>query len=218
MRSYLLLAIFLVVILISFLTYKGIFEEKVQWLSSEFGDIEYPVFMGDTTDYTMHVTFESKGAFIAGRKIHVSIDFIANRKVDKFRKSELVVAFPGALEYPMQKGMKGISETHIKLNFVNGALAYGKKDIVYFMPEFHGKTMKIYHPSGMYTYHLLIDKVPQRDSQFKRTNAFLYLAPLETKLQLENNNLILALTFFAIYLAIAQFVLSISKRGKNESK
>jgi hypothetical protein len=56
--------------------------------------------------------------------------------------------------------------------------------------------------------------VPQTADKFTRTNAFLYLAPLETRLQLKNNNLILILTFFAIYLAIVQIVISIQKREK----
>jgi len=215
-NSYLLLAIlFIVVLVMSFLTYNGIFEETVEYLSYEVGNVGTPLFTNGTNDYVMLVNFKSKGAFIAGRKIHVSIDFIANRKVDKLRESKLIVVFPGALEYPIPKGYERVAEAYVELNFVNESFAKGKKDIIYFMPESTAESAVIpFKTNGKYSYNLLIDMVPQTADKFTRTNAFLYLAPLETRLQLKNNNLILILTFFAIYLAIVQIVISIQKREK----
>ena len=67
-NSYLLLAILFIVVLISFLTYNGIFEETVEYLSYEVGNVGTPLFTNGTNDYVMLVNFKSKGAFIAGRK------------------------------------------------------------------------------------------------------------------------------------------------------
>lgn len=216
-NPYLLLAIlFVVVLAMSCLTYRnGIFEETVGHTSYEVGNIGTPLFADGTNDYVMFVNLEAKGAFIAGRKVHVSIDFIANRKADKFRESKLMVVFPGASEYPIPKGYERVVDAYVELNFVNESFAHGEKDIIYFMPELNAEPAVIpFKTNGKYSYNLLIDMAPQTADKFTRTNAFLYLAPLETRLQLKNNNLILILTFFAIYLAIVQIVISIQKRGK----
>jgi len=60
-----------------------------------------------------------------------------------------------------------------------------------------------------YTYTFIINGTQQKETNFIRKNGFLYLSPLETSLQLKNNNLIVFLTFAAIYFAVLQVFLSI---------
>jgi hypothetical protein len=197
----------------SILTYFGLLEERVKYLSYEIGTVDTSVFEAATNDYVMFVNFKSKGAFIAGREIDVSIDFKALQKVEKFKNRDLRVVFPGALPYPIPKDISKIAEAHVELSFVDDDSAHGEKTIIYQMPELAAQPALIpFKTEGKYTYNLLINMRPQTMDKFLRTNAFLYVAPLETKLQVKNNNLILILTYFAIYLAIVQIVISIQKR------
>lgn len=201
-----------VLLVLSYFTYNGLFEETVEFTSYEVGN-KGILFENGTNDYIMFVDFESKGAFIAGRKIHVSIDFIANRKADEFRKSELLVILPGSMKYPISKGIDRVTDAYVKLNFINETFAHGEEDIVYLMPELNSEAALVpFKMNGKYTYNLVIDKAPQTPNKFTRTNTFLYIAPLETELQLKNNNLILMLTFIALYLSIVQIVISRKKR------
>jgi hypothetical protein len=147
----------------------------------------------------MWVNFESKGVFIAGRKIHVSIDFQAN--TNKLKESQLSVVFPGAVEYPILKGQlsfEKVSSPTIELKFFNESSAHGEKDIVYSMQE--------------QTYTLIINGVIQTPDKFLRVNPTLDLAPPETRLQLKNNSLILILTYFILYFSIVQIVISIKNK------
>ena len=80
------------------------------------------------------------------------------------------------------------------------------------MPELNSEAIVVpFKTNGKYTYNLAIDNAPQTPNKFTRTNTFLYIAPLETDLQLKNNNLILMLTFVAIYLTIVQIIISTKK-------
>ncbi len=209
-----LLLSFILLLVLLYFTFNGAFEENVIFTSYEVGN-KGRLFENGTNDYVMLTDFESKGAFIAGRKIHVSIDFVANRKADEFRKSELLVVLPGSTEFPLPRGLNRVTEAYVKLNFINETFAHGEEDIVYLMPELNLESAVVpFKTNGQYTYNLLINNVPQTPDSFIRTNPFLHVAPLETELQEQSGNLILMLTFVALYLSIVQIVISISSMKK----
>ncbi len=56
-----------------------------------------------------------------------------------------------------------------------------------------------YNPSNKFNYILFIDNKPQFPNNIINTNPVLYLAPLETELQLKNNRLTLILTYFVLH-------------------
>jgi hypothetical protein len=176
-----------------------------------------------TQDYAMDINFESKGAFMAGREIKVSINLRA--VTNKIRNSELIVVFPGASDYPIQEGDGMFNDASITLKFFNESYAHGEKNIIYLMPEFYKESVMIFKrenakssqvlpavSNNKYTYALITNGSQQKEANFIRKNGFLYLAPLETSLQLKNNNLIVFLTFVAIYLAVLQVYISMHKR------
>jgi hypothetical protein len=223
-----ILIILLIVLPYYLIFYEGYFEKKVEYRSYEGGSIDSPISYDIITktnspinqDYSMFINFESKGAFIAGREIKVSIDFLA--VTSRINNSELIVVFPGALDYPIQKGNGLWNDASVTLRFVNESFAHGEKNIIYLMPEFYNESVIVFKrdnakgsqilPAGLidkYTYTLIINGTQQKENNFIRKNGFVYLSPLETSLQLDNNNLIVFLTFVAIYLAVLQVFLSI---------
>lgn len=215
-----LLFLFFPFLILSILTYEGlIFEEKVEYVSYEIGKLQSSI-QGhgyDERDYDMFVYFESKGTFIVGRKIHVSVDLIPNRNLTEFEKSELKLAFPGSMDFPIPKYKRSrVLLTYLYLNFNNDSVAHGEKDIVYFMPELSGESSVIpVKTNGKYSYNLFVNGIPQTTDRIYRFNPVLYLAPMETELQLKNNRLILVLTFFVVYLTIVQIVISLYGKKKN---
>lgn len=199
-------------VLFYFIYYEGLFEEKVEFFSYELGNkntnYSFP------SEYLMFVNFSSNGAFVAGRKIHVSIDFLLTSiSPPEFRDSELKVVFPGGLPYPIPEGLERMNEAEVMLHFTDERSAHGEKDIVYLMPELPVRESPVlpFQTNGRYSYNLLIDGNPQILDKINRGNTFLYIAPLETELQLKNNNLILILTLFAVYLTILQIFISTKK-------
>lgn len=220
-KYHLLIFLFLIVLFLSYETYYGrIFEEKVEYTSYAIGKLsssDKPSFGFDERDYELVVSFESKGAFIVGREIHVSVDLKPIRNIDYFKKSELKVVFPGSIEFPIQiEKKKRSSLTEIALTFYNDSVAHGEKDIVYLMPEFNGESVTFLN-SDKPSYNLFIDRYPQTPDKILRFNPFLYLAPMETELELKNNRLTLILTYFIVYLTIVQILLSLPNI-KNDEK
>lgn len=209
-HAILVIALFVGVLVLSYCTYfLGLFEGIVKYSSFEIGNMDTSLFEYGSNDYTLIVDWESKGAFVAGRKIHISIDFRANQKIDEFRQSELFVIFPGASQFPVPQGFDRILDAHVDLELTDDASAHAEADIIYFMPEPNLEAAMVpWETNGKYTYNLVIDMKPQTSDQLVRKNACLYLAPLETELQLKNNRIVLVLTFFAIYFAIVSVTLT----------
>lgn len=195
-----------------FIYYEGVLEDNVEFFSYELGNkntnYSFPC------DYLMFINFESKGAFIAGRKIHVSIDFLLTSiSPPEFRASELKVVFPGGLPYPLPERDFRMNDAEVNLDFTDERSAHGDGEIVYLMPELPVRESPLlpFQTNGKYSYNLIINGIPQTSDKINRGNAFLYIAPLETELQLKNNNLILILTLFAMYLTILQIYISTKK-------
>jgi hypothetical protein len=236
--AHIILIIFLIVCPYYFIFYADSFEKKVEYRSDESGSIDSPFSYDIITktnnpinqDYSMFVNFESNGAFIAGREIKVSIDLLA--LTSRISNSELIVVFPGALDYPIQEGNGIWNDASVTLKFVNESFAHGEKNIIYLMPEFYNQSVIVFKrdnakssqilPAGLYdkyTYSLIINGTQQKESNFIRKNGFVYISPLETSLQLDTNNFIVFLTFVAIYLAVLQVFISISpfssSKGQN---
>jgi len=187
----LILIILLIAIsVLSYLTYfEGVFEGKSKYLSYEAGNIDTPLSQSPPNDYYMWTNFESRGVFITGRKIHVSIDFQAN--TDKSKESQIFVVFPGAIEYPLPEGrfsFEKIASPSIELNFVNDSFAHGEKDIVYLTQEqVSESSISPIKTDRGYTYALRINNKWQNSDNSVRLNPILYLAPSEIGLQLKNS-------------------------------
>lgn len=234
---HIILVIFLILLPFYLIFSIGFFEKKVDYQSFEAGSIETPIsyekiIRSDipiNQDYTMFINFESKGAFMAGREIEVSIDFRAF--TNKINNPELIVVFPGAFDYPIQDSYNRWDDASITLKFINESYAHGEKNIIYLLPEYYKQPVIMFRRDNAKssqilpaasndkpTYALIINGSQQKDTNFIRKNGFLYLAPLETSLQLENNNLIVFLTFVAIYLAVLQVYLSLSPHPINKQK
>lgn len=141
------------------------------------------------TDYQIWVDYSSKGAFIAGEKINVEAKL--NLKNDTFKDSKFIIAFPNSIpenaltknDYPF------IPNAQIDLLFFDNQNASGSTDMIYSMP-------------GEYEYTLIVDGVPQY--QLINVNQKIHIAPLETRLQVKNNDRILGLTWLIIAMMIFQ--------------
>lgn len=199
-----------------------ILEDPVFHYSSEAGNLDYTFNVessGIKNDYVMFVNYESKGAFMGGREIRVSIDLWAVNNIDRLRNSQLVVVFPGALNVPIPDNTQW-SDASIELKFINESSthALGKGKIIYYMPEYNesvivfksGGTMYQILPAisnePKYTYYLIIEGNIQKPENVIIKNRFLSIAPLETYLQLKINNWIIFLTIIAAFLALTEIV------------
>ncbi len=82
-----------------------ILEDPVFHYSSVAGNLDLPFSyenaMKYPNDYYMLLTYESTGAFMAGREISVSADFTAVHKIQTLQNSHIWVVFPGALNVPI---------------------------------------------------------------------------------------------------------------------
>ena len=143
------------------------------------------------------VCYKSKGAFIAGEKINVNIEFkiVNNSFYEKVKNKKITYLFWNSFKYPLNitasfpEGggcSKIIDDKVVKMNC----------DIVYNMP-------------GEYGYKILFDEpsIPGYSN-----NHIIDIAPLETGLQLHNSNLILCLTYVAILLSSLGILTAISLR------
>lgn len=203
---------------------KGVFEDRVFHFSAELGNKGVPfskdIFFktNESNDYSMFVTYESKGSFMAGREIEVSIQFKSNH-INKINSSNnLVVVFPGSINYPIpETPMEKSSDGYVKLEFINEDVAYGNGSIIYYTPEYYKQSTIIFKPGNnnfriadalsndpKYTYEFYIEGIEQLPEYAIRKNRFLFIAPLETYLQLKTNNMIIFLTIFATIVGIIQ--------------
>ncbi len=202
-----------------FIIQTHVLEDSVFHFSSESGKINNIYILntigpGVTGDYGMYVNYESKGAFMAGREIRVSINFMALNNT--LYNSRLVVVFPGALNVPIQTDMPW-SDASIELKFINESTAVGEGKIIYYMPEYNEsvlvfkngdwyEALPAIYKEPKYTYYLIINETLQKPENVIIKNRFLSIAPLETYLQLKINNWLIFLTFIAVYLALTQIM------------
>jgi len=214
------------VVVLFILALIGAFEKTVEYSSYEFGNIGNVSPSPGDSDYELLVTFQSKGAFIADRKIHISVDFQAIRKIEELKISELAVVFPGSSPYPLFKGLptyfpQGLARVvdgNVNLQFYSQSLgnqsrAHGEADIIYVMPQMAERSAGLpYDTNGGYSYNLWVNGAPQQADRILRRNDIIYVAPLETSLQLKSNNLFIALAIVAAYLAVVQIVVSLRKK------
>lgn len=224
---------------LSYYTYNGLFEPTVKYSSVEMGNL-YSNFMGPgDDDYTLYVKYSSRGAFIAGRKINVSVDLAITDRLagnstamKELENATFMILFPGSTPYSLPKGLPASSisadvpsssdlDGVVELHLDNKSYAHGETELVYFMPESNGEpAVAPFVTNGKYTYTLLIanDKGHilhfQNSDKMSRRNSFLFIAPLETALTLTNGNLILILTFVAIYVAIIQIAIELQRRAR----
>jgi hypothetical protein len=237
-----LFVLFAAIATLSYFTYYGLFEPEVKYSSAEMGNL-YSEFMGPGDhDYILEVQYVSKGAFVAGRKIDVSADLrITNRlagnstAMQELANATFMVIFPGSTPYslpeelpdsPISADIPSSSslEANIPLHLDNRTSAHGNTELVYFMPELNQEpAVRPFVTNGKYTYALLVlDNVKgqilsiQTGDKMIRRNAFLFIAPLETTLTLKNNNLILVLTFVAIYVAIVPVAIELQRMRRKK--
>jgi hypothetical protein len=201
-------------------------EDHVSHYSFEAGNIDSPytyetvmTSKGLKNDYSMFVNYESTGAFMAGREISVSLDFIALNKTDRLHNSNIWVVFPGALIVPITNQNQRNDAT-IELKFINGSSnhAIGKDKIIYYMPDYYNESviflgrdnksliLPAISDDPRYTYFLIINGVPQKPDHVIIKNRYLSIAPLETYLQLKINNWIIFLTIIAASLTLIQIM------------
>ena len=81
------------------------------------------------------------------------------------------------------------------------------------MPQMAERSAALpYATNGGYSYNLMVNGAPQQADRMLRKNDIIYVAPLETSLQVNSNNLFIALAIVAAYLAVVQIVVSLRKR------
>ncbi len=92
--------------------------------------------------------YESKGAFIAGREIHVSVDLTLQHDIEKFNKSKYKLGFPQAFSFPISEDEKATNIVYLDINFINNSFAHGEKDIIYLTHEYfvNNEPFRIYNP------------------------------------------------------------------------
>ena len=140
-------------------------------------------------DYNLFVNYTSKGAFIAGEDIHVDAKlYLLNQT---YRNSNFIITFPASIN--LQKTGNGpLNQAQINMSFADSGIATGSVDLIYFMP-------------GEYESHIIIDGKPVHLTPTKKLIKFppekIIIAPLETKLQVENNDRITRLTYSNIGLS-----------------
>jgi len=234
--------IFIALVILSYYTYYGLFDPVVKYSSFEMGNL-YSEFMGPGDhDYILNVKYTSKGAFVAGRKIDVSVDLLITKRLagnltamKELANATFVVIFPGATPYSLPKELptSPISadipsssdlDAAVELHLDNKTSAHGETELVYFMPELNSEpAIAPFKTNGIYTYNLFITDDAghlldlQTSAKLIRRNAFLFIAPLETTLTLRNSNLILILTFAAIYVAIVPIAIELQRMRRKAS-
>lgn len=196
-------------------------ETIVSWDVGDFGQPRSLSTVGKPGDYYLWVTFSSRGAFVAGRPIHVEAEIELQRPGPNQR--ELSVIFPGASPLKVRETSEGLTgerllnavEASINLSWESSMRATGSTDLVYMAPKTISKSpLSCFCPTeGHYTYGLMAGRKLQTPDMFQRTNAVLFIAPLETKIVPTTNNLLILLSFWGIYLAIIQMATQYKRRS-----
>ena len=162
---------------------------------------------GKDFDYNLYISYTSKGAFIAGEDIHV--DARLELLNQTYRNSNFEITFPGSNN--LQTTETGpMDQAQIDLSFDDNVIATGSVDLIYFMPGEYGSDVIINGKPVHFMPTKRLIKLPLEK---------IIIAPLETKLQVENNERITRLTYSNMGLSLIiltftliQIILSIWKK------
>lgn len=156
----------------------------------------------ESIDYQFFVEYTSKGAFVAGEDIHVDVKLhVLN---DEFMNSthRFTVIFENSrLKSMPKKGDYPITGyIDIDMSHVNTDIAVGSVDLYYPNP-------------GEYRYYFIVNRgIENEQFIFNNITSPLHVAPLETRLQIKNNDLMLKLTLVIILFTLVQIFLCYSKK------
>jgi hypothetical protein len=209
-----------IVVILSILLWFDVFEGTAQYSFYEFGNINAAGAAPGNSDYEMSVNLSTKGVFVAGRKIDVSIELKAMRMADELKQTEFLVTFPGSTPFPIPKGLpEGLAKVlsgGVTLNWSsNESSAHGEGAILYQTPQMSGvSVIAPFASPGQYTYNLMIGYTTQTADRFIRFGSYIYIAPPEIRLQERDNKFILILTVWAVYFALAQTGSLLARRKK----
>ena len=186
-------------ILLALLAGYGFFNETVEYS-------EYHALSNETDEIqaVSEITYSSKGAFFANKKIHVDVNYkiYNDTYFNELNGKRINFIFPESYSYPLEKdddlgmllvgsGENIIESKSTRINF----------DI-------------IFYNSGVYGYRIIVNE----DGNILKSNLIqehLEVSQLSDTLQLKNNNLITALTILTIMLAVdGMLVTSKSKKNK----
>lgn len=155
------------------------------------------------TDYQLWIDYTSKGAFMAGEKIHINAKLYLNN--DSLNNSNFIVTFPNSLPEPIVKDNFPFPVSQIDLKFIDEKNATGSVDIIYPM-------------SGEYTHNIIVIPSSTKNINYLG-NPIISIAPSETRLQIQNNDRMLrqtysmlGLTYFILSFMLLQILLSIRKK------
>lgn len=190
--------IFLITVLFIIIFYVPYNEDKVV-----FTDFWFEL-NNESVDFTIFVDYTSKGAFIAGEVIHVDVKLIGNN--DEFMNSthRFTVVFENSILKSMPKsGPYPITGLIIMdMSSTNSDTVVGSVDLYYPNP-------------GKYSYHFVVNQGLENE-QFifpdKNITTPLHVAPLETRLQIKNNDLMLRLTLVIIIFTLVQIFLTYTNK------
>jgi hypothetical protein len=164
--------------------------------------IFYPVLQTNNetlkTDFYSSIIFSSNGAFIPGQKVNVEIDILDN----KYSASDIdgfIVYFHDSYSSASQpyiddSALGTVQQTeliHVKL--IDDQHAKGSGGLYYNRPGDHGLT-------------IFTSKNGDILNTIYHTNNAISVAPLETRLQIRNNNIMLGLSVIGLFLASLQIL------------
>jgi len=153
---------------------------------------------GSVADYVFFVDYTSRGAFVAGEDIHVDAKLYLLS--DKFMNSthQFSVIFENSRLKSMQKKGDYPITGYIDMPCVNTNIAVGSVDLYYPNP-------------GEYRYYFIVDRhfivdrgIENEHFIFINSTSTLHVAPLETRLQIKNNDIMLKLTLVIIIFTLFQ--------------
>lgn len=155
---------------------------------------------GSVVDYVFFVDYTSRGAFVAGEDIHVDAKLYLLS--DEFMNSthQFSVIFENSRLKSMQKKGDYPITGYIDMPCVNTNIAVGSVDLYY--PN-----------SGEYRYYFIVDRgIENAQFIFINSTSTLHVAPLETRLQIKNNDIMLKLTLVIIIFTLVQIFLPYFKK------
>ena len=236
--------------------YNGDFTEDVSHSIYVVGNVGELFENGPNSDYVIWITYNAKGAFIAGEAVHVNATLFLNDI--SYKGHNFTIVFPDSLPYPAPKGIERVKNGQIDLTYVDDKTAIGEVNISYLMSG--GKNIDLVYFPPNESQKLLLDKrresvailnnvkygsivtvnttehtikIPEpkmieANIREREIDTILYsspgqnnynvrwddtargnyisighelnVAPLETRLQIQNNNIMLALTYVVLTL------------------
>lgn len=154
-----------------------------------------------TIPWSSFIRFTTKGAFVAGRKIHVKVEFLihSNAMLEDIQGLDLMFVMDQAWKFPLTMVL---SDT----NIISG-------------PELH-KTITstktiiegdiVYSRSGTYGYGMIIFNSKKGEQILNTFHAdAITISPHEVETQIRNNNIIIAISWIGILFAVLQLLRAI---------